>query len=358
MRTEDFDYPLPEELIAQQPAEPRDSARMLVLHRETGKIEHRVFRDIVDYLGPNDVLIRNDTRVVPARLRGRKQTGGKVEALLLRRHTGFFLPLRMGHGEGEIWEALVRPAGRLHSGSIITFDAGVEAEIVAEQEEGTRLLRFPEGSAPDRLGETPLPPYIHEPVSDPERYQTVYAREPGSAAAPTAGLHFTPGLLERLQVQGVDVVSLTLHIGLDTFRPVRHDDPREHGIHQEFYQLIPEAAARLTSGAQRGKRFICTGTTSVRALEDAVLRSEWRPDLPRKEQPSVRPYAGMTGLYILPGHHFLAVETLITNFHLPRTTLLMLVSAFAGRDTILNAYHEAIRERYRFYSFGDALLIL
>lgn len=338
MRTSDFDYPLPSELIAQTPAEPRDSARLLVVHRHTRQLEHRVFRDIGEYLGPSDVLIRNDTRVVPARLRGHKAgTGGKVEALLLRPH------------EGVVWEALVKPAGRLRIGSLIEFGP-VVAEVLEALPEGTRLLRFPEGSSPERMGETPLPPYIHEPVGDPERYQTVYAREPGSAAAPTAGLHFTPSLLEDLQAKGIEVVSLTLHIGLDTFRPVRHEDPREHGIHQEFYHLDTEAAAKLTDAAHAGKRLVCVGTTSVRALEDAARRSPHRGGF--------QPYAGTTGLYVLPGFEFRAAGAVITNFHLPRTTLLMLVSAFAGRELILRAYEEAVRLRYRFYSFGDALLIL
>ena len=333
MRTSDFDYPLPAELIAQTPAEPRDSARLLVIHRNSGELEHRVFRDLGEYLRPNDVLVRNDTRVVPARLRGRKAgTGGKVEALLLRPR------------EPTVWEALVKPAGRIKPGHFIEFGS-VTAEVVEALPEGTRLLRFPQGVSPDHMGETPLPPYIHEPVADPERYQTVYAREPGSAAAPTAGLHFTPELLAKLQACGVEVVSLTLHIGLDTFRPVRHEDPREHGIHQEFYHLDTDAAARLVEARQAGKRLVCVGTTSVRALEDAARRS-------------FEPYAGLTGLYILPGFEFKAAGAMITNFHLPRTTLLMLVSAFAGRDLILRAYQEAARLRYRFYSFGDALLIL
>ncbi len=384
VRTSDFDYPLPAELIAQKPAEPRDSARLLIVHRDTGKLEHRVFRDITDYLGPNDVLIRNDTRVVPARLRGRKVgTNGKVEVLLLRRHPG---AMPVSHDD-NVWEALVRPAGRLRPGHRIEFemaqpcagaqprmpvlhagsevpstgpvpragDGPLNAEVIGASGEGTRLLRFPDGTALERWGETPLPPYIREPIPDPERYQTVYAREPGSAAAPTAGLHFTPELLTRLQAQGVEIISLTLHIGLDTFRPVRQEDPREHGIHKEFYHLTAEAAQGVTAAAQAGKRLVCVGTTSVRAMEDAARRAGWGPG---GRSTGVRPFAGFTGLYILPGFEFLAVDALITNFHLPRTTLLMLVSAFAGRDLVLRAYDEAVRLRYRFYSFGDALLIL
>lgn len=354
MKTSDFDYKLPRELIAQTPAEPRDSSRLLVLHRASGDIEHRMFRDILEYLRPGDVLLRNDSRVVPARLRGRKAgTGGAVEALLLRKT------------DDETWEALVRPARRLRKGEPLLFTdqrSGevVEARISDARTEGTRLLRFPAGTAPEMMGEVPLPPYIQTPLSDPERYQTVYARERGSAAAPTAGLHFTPELLRQAEQMGAEILSVTLHIGLDTFRPVRHDDPREHGIHQEFYSLTDETARALTRAARDAtqRRIICVGTTSVRSLEDALRRSGWRQDAQRGEQPPVQAYTGLTGLYVLPGFAFLGVDALLTNFHLPRTTLLMLVSAFAGRDRVLAAYREAIAQRYRFYSFGDALLVV
>lgn len=350
LRTSDFDYQLPAELIAQTPAEPRDSARLLVLHGNSGLREHRTFRDIPDYLRPGDLLVRNDSRVIPARLRGARPTGGRVEALLLRRDGP------------DTWEALVRPARRVQPGTVIRFQPSrggpeIPANVVAVQPEGTRLLRFPPDSHPEHAGEVPLPPYIQTPLADPDRYQTVYAREEGSAAAPTAGLHFTPELLERIQAAGVEVLSITLHIGLDTFRPVRQEDPRQHGIHQELYELSPETADGLTRAAAEGRRVIAVGTTSVRALEDVARRSGWRPDVSRGQQPPVMPYSGPTGLYILPGHRFLAVDALLTNFHLPRTTLLMLVSAFAGRERVLDAYREAIRLRYRFYSFGDALLI-
>ncbi|MBI2888242.1 MAG: tRNA preQ1(34) S-adenosylmethionine ribosyltransferase-isomerase QueA [Chloroflexi bacterium] len=352
MRTADFDYPLPAELIAQTPAEPRDSSRLLVVRRRSGALEHRIFRDICDYLQPGDVLLRNDTRVIAARLWGEKaDSGGKVEALLLR------------PAAASAWEALVRPANRLRLGSRILFRnsaAGdtLEARIIAVKQEGTRVLEFPPGADPERLGEMPLPPYIHGALDDPERYQTVYAREKGSAAAPTAGLHFTPELLARLEAKGVELLSLTLHVGLDTFRPVRQGDPQQHRIHQEFYRLTPEVALRLTAAAQEGRRVVCVGTTSVRAIEDAARRSGWSASSPRPHQPPLLPYQGLTGLYILPGHPFLAVDALLTNFHLPHTTLLMLVSAFAGREQVLAAYEEAIRHRYRFYSFGDALLFL
>ena len=352
MRTQDFDYTLPPDLIAQTPAEPRDSSRLMVVRRADASLEHRVFRDIQEYLKPGDVLLRNDTRVIPARLYGRRLgSGGRVEALLLRRETS------------DTWEALVRPASRLHQGSRIFFederDGGqIEAQIVEMKEEGTRLLRFPQGATPEHMGQIPLPPYIHSPLADPERYQTVYAQEEGSAAAPTAGLHFTPELLAHLETQGIEILSITLHVGIDTFRPVRQADPREHRIHQEFYRFSAAVAQRLTDAARQGRRVVCVGTTSVRALEDAVRRSGWCAEVPREQQPPVQSYTGLTGLYILPGHSFLAVDALLTNFHLPRTTLLMLVAAFAGRELILQAYQEAIRQRYRFYSFGDALLLL
>jgi len=352
VRTSDFDYELPLELIAQTPAEPRDNSRLLVVHRDTGALEHRVFRDIGEYLRPGDVLVRNDTRVVPARLLGeRPGTGGRVQALLLRQ------------AAPDVWEALVKPSARLRAGAPIHFrptngGPAVEATVEAVLAEGTRLLRFPPGVSPQYLGEAPLPPYITAPLASPDRYQTVYAREEGSAAAPTAGLHFTSHLLANLEAKGVEVVSVTLHVGLDTFRPVRHDDPREHGIHTEHYTLAPEAADRLTAAAREGRRVIAVGTTSVRSLEDAVRRSGWQPGIDRSAQPSVQAYIGPTSLYLLPGSPFLQVDAMITNFHLPRTTLLMLVSAFAGRERMLHAYAEAVRLRYRFYSFGDALLLV
>ncbi|MSQ27967.1 MAG: tRNA preQ1(34) S-adenosylmethionine ribosyltransferase-isomerase QueA [Dehalococcoidia bacterium] len=353
MRTADFDYLLPEHSIAQHPVEPRDSARLLVMHRSSGVLEHRTFHDLVEYLHPGDVLVRNDSRVLRARLLGRRPgSGGRVEALLLREA-----------GAPGVWEVLLKPTGRLKPGSPILFNdghSGVEIEALLEEggSVGTRLLRFPSGADPERFGSTPLPPYIHEALSDPERYQTVYAREPGSAAAPTAGLHFTQSLLDEVEAKGVRVVSVTLHVGLDTFRPVREDDPSEHGMHREFYELSAGAASMLSAAAAGGGRFVCVGTTSVRSLEDAVERSGWDPVSSRAGQPPVAPYAGFTGKYILPGYQFRAVDALVTNFHLPKTTLLMLVSAFAGRERVLDAYKQAIRLGYRFYSFGDAMLLL
>ena len=350
MKTSDFDYALPTELIAQKPVEPRDSSRLLVVSRSDGKVAHHTFRDVVTLLQPGDVLVLNDSRVVPARLRGKRVgSGGAVEALLLRRE-----------GPG-VWEALVRPANRLRAGARVLFSDSrtgeeVEAEVEAILAEGTRLLRFPPDVAPEHMGEVPLPPYIHERLTDPERYQTVYAQEEGSAAAPTAGLHFSPELLQTLAAKGVELAQVTLHVGLDTFRPVRHEDPQEHGIHKEFYRLSEAVAGQLTRAVREGRRIVCVGTTAVRSVEDAVRRSGWSRERARREQPPVLPYEGLTGLYILPGHHFLAVDALITNFHLPRTTLLMLVCAFAGKEHVLAAYSEAVRLRYRFYSFGDALL--
>ncbi len=341
MRTSDFDYELPEELIAQHPVEPRDAARLLVLHRADGRIEHRIFREIGAYLRPGDLLVVNDTRVLRARLRGRLvTTGGAVEALLLR-----------DLGEGR-WEALVRPGRRLRPGRRAEFTGAagsVEAEVEAVLEGGERVLRFPMGVDPQAFGETPLPPYIHEPLTDAERYQTVYAREPGSAAAPTAGLHFTPRLLEELQAGGVELVTITLHIGPGTFRPVSVEDPRQHPMHAEYYRISQAAAQAITAARARGGRVVCVGTTTVRVLEQAALDAGDGPLTARE---------GWTRLFILPGHQFRLTDALITNFHLPRSTLLMLVSALAGRDLILRAYREAVAQRYRFYSFGDAMLIL
>lgn len=342
MRTDDFLFDLPPELIAQTPAEPRDAARLMVVHRQNGTIDHRHFRDISDYLRPRDLLVMNDTRVLRARLRGHLTgSGGAVEALLLR-----------DLGDGR-WEALVRPGRRLQTGRRVTFAAGnatVDAEVAEVLAGGERVLRFPAGVDPDRFGETPLPPYITQPVADAERYQTVYAREPGSAAAPTAGLHFTPALLDNLGQAGVERATVTLHIGPGTFRPVQVDDPREHPMHSEFYRLPPETITAIEQTRRDGGRIVATGTTSVRVLEQAGQDAERASGLTAAE--------GWTDILILPGYRFHLVDALITNFHLPRSTLLMLVSALAGRDLILRAYREAVERRYHFYSFGDAMLIL
>ncbi len=339
MRTTDFDYDLPEAYIAQEPVEPRDSARLMVLDRATGEITHAVFREIGRFLRPGDLLVANQTRVIPARLFARKPTGGKVEILLLRREA----PAQ--------WQALVRGRG-LVAGKRLLLANDLEAEIVAVLDGPLRRIRFtrPLDDTLDRLGKVPLPPYIRRPLEDPERYQTVFAREAGSAAAPTAGLHFTPRLLEELRTQGVGFATVTLHVGLDTFAPVKEDDPREHKIHTEWCEVSAETAAAINRTRAAGGRIIAVGTTSVRTLETAARRA--RPG------EVVSPWAGDTDLFILPGFRFLAVDAMITNFHLPKSTLLMLVSAFAGRERILGAYEVAKQEGYRFFSFGDAMLIL
>ncbi|MBW7919112.1 MAG: tRNA preQ1(34) S-adenosylmethionine ribosyltransferase-isomerase QueA [Anaerolineales bacterium] len=336
MYTSDFDYNLPESSIAQTPAEPRDSSRLLVLHRQGGKLEHRIFREVTEYLRAGDLLVLNQTRVIPARLFARKSTGGRVELLLLRRR------------DLLTWEALVGGKG-LRIARKVKVEDGPEAEIVELLNGSERLVRFSEPIEPyfPKVGHVPLPPYIHEELKDPERYQTVYARESGSAAAPTAGLHFTPRLLDELQGRGVKIAYVTLHVGLDTFAPVNEDDPAEHRIHTEWCEL-PQAAADAVNETKRlGGRVIAVGTTSVRTLETAA-----------NLQSPISAYSGPTSLFILPGYQFKIVDAMITNFHLPKSTLIMLVSAFAGREKILETYQLAVREGYRFYSFGDAMLIL
>lgn len=361
MKTFDFDYHLPESSIAQTPIEPRDASRLLVLHRETGELEHRIFRDIGDYLGAGDLLVLNQTRVIPARVYARKETGGRVELLLLRRR------------DTLTWEALVGGKGlrvgkkvflesddSSHRKIPTSGDVGVRAEILEILDGSERLIRFSEPIEPyfPKVGNMPLPPYIHEKLNDPERYQTVYAREPGSAAAPTAGLHFTPRLLEELQVKGVKIAYVTLHVGLDTFAPVTEDHPEEHKIHSEWCELSQETAELINQTKQSGGRVIAVGTTSVRTLESAAIANR-KSEIAKSDNCSlIAAYAGPTSLYILPGYQFKIVDAMITNFHLPKSTLIMLVSAFAGREKILETYQTAIREGYRFYSFGDAMLIL
>jgi len=341
MKTSDFDYHLPESSIAQTPAEPRDSSRLLVLHRDNGELEHRIFRDVTDYLNAGDLLVVNQTRVIPARIYARKQTGGRVELLLLRRR------------DALTWEALVGGKG-LRVSTIVRVEDGPEAEILEILEGSERLIKFSEPIETyfSKVGNVPLPPYIHEKLDDPERYQTVYAKEPGSAAAPTAGLHFTPRLLEELHVKGIRIAYVTLHVGLDTFAPVNEENPEEHVIHTEWCELSQETADAINETRTRGGRVIAVGTTSVRTLESAAnLHS------PISNSP-ILSFTGPTSLYILPGYQFKIVDVMITNFHLPKSTLLMLVSAFAGREKILETYKTAIEEGYRFYSFGDAMLIV
>jgi len=355
METSQFDYTLPQVLIAQTPVEPRDSSRLMVVHRETGQIEHRTFRDIGEYLRPGDLLILNQTRVIPARLFGRKAgTGGKVEVLLLHRQ------------DDRTWEALVR-GKKLRPGTRIELKppAGsnlgksvIPAEIVSETESGGRLIRFEQPVEPllDDLGTIPLPPYIHQPLADPERYQTVYGRIEGSVAASTAGLHFTPELLMELRGMGVDMAFITLQIGLDTFRPVKEERVEDHQIHTEWTELTAPVAEQINRAKLEGRRIIAVGTTAVRALESAA--GGCGPEGEVCGWQTVSAYSGSTDLFIYPGYEFRAVDAMVTNFHLPRSTLLMLVSAFAGRDLIFEAYRQAIERRYRFFSFGDAMLLL
>ena len=339
MRTDDFDYFLPPERIAQTPVEPRHASRLLVVNRASDQLEHRHFWEVGDYLRPGDLLVVNHTRVLPARIFARKPTGGKVEILLLRQE------------EEQVWEALVG-GKRVTAGLSLQLEDGASVKVEAVLDGSRRRLRFEGPVQPylERHGQMPLPPYIHTPLGNPERYQTVYAAQPGSAAAPTAGLHFTPELMDALRAKGVGFATVTLHVGLDTFAPVTEDDPQEHVIHTEWCQLTPETAAQIEAARQAGGRVIAVGTTSVRTLESAA-----RAAGPGQ---SVAAYSGPTDLFILPGYKFRAVDAMITNFHLPRSTLLMLVSAFAGRERMLAAYAEAVRLEYRFFSFGDAMLIV
>ncbi len=342
MRLDQFDYVLPPELIAQSPADPRDAARLMVVYRDRAHLEHRTFRDLPVYLRPGDVLVLNDTRVLPARLRARKATGGMVEVLLVR-------PLH-----SQVWEALIRPSRRVRDGARLTFARGLIGTVGEARPDGVRVITFAsDQSVLDlirEIGELPLPPYIHEPLRSADAYQTVYATVEGAIAAPTAGLHFTPTLLDRIRALGVRVVTLTMHIGPGTFRPVSNDDVAGHRMDAEWYQVSPEAAAAINAVRARsltGGRVVVVGTSAVRALETVA-----------NDDGTVRPGQGWTDLFIYPGFRFRATDILVTNFHLPRTTLLLLVSAFAGRELILHAYDEAIRRRYRFYSFGDAMTIL
>jgi len=342
MRTGDFDYALPPELIAQSPIEPRDHSRLMVLDRAKQTICHKHFYQLPGLLQPGDVLVFNDTRVIPARLYARKDTGAKLEVLLLQ---------KLGPGE---WQTLVKPAKRLSVGSRLIIPgsgdtAGTEAAVIKEQEAGIRVIRFANDNLLASLGNIPLPPYIHERLTDPERYQTVYSRIEGSAAAPTAGLHFTPGLLKELEERKIQCVFVTLHVGLDTFQPVREDDPHEHRIHREFGIVSPEAGEAIARAKREGRRIVCVGTTSTRLVEATAGVNV----LDQSDG-----FSGWVDLFIMPGYQYRVTDALITNFHLPRTTLIMLVSAFAGREFILKAYDEAIRQDYRFYSFGDAMLIL
>jgi len=348
VKTSDFAYSLPLELIAQTPIEPRDQSRLMVLNRSDSSIEHRKFFEITDYLQAGDVLLFNDSRVIPARLNGRKiDSGGRVEILLLRRLDTY------------AWETLVKPGKRVNIGTMIeiTSDSVVdnrhEAKLLAKVTElrqgGIKVISFSDETLLPKLGKIPLPPYIHTPLTRPERYQTVYANEAGSVAAPTAGLHFTPELLSDIERKGVHCLFVTLHIGLDTFRPVREDDPLEHPIYREYGVLRQEVASQLSQARAERRRIICVGTTTVRLIEQVAQNSNTA---------ILEPLGGWVSLFILPGYQFRVVDALITNFHLPKSTLLMLVTAFTGKDFINRAYEEATALRYRFYSFGDAMLIV
>ena len=341
LTTEDFDFELPEELIAQTPLSDRSSSRLLVVDRETGKFEDKHFYNIIDELAPGDALVMNDTRVLPARIYGEKQeTGAHLEILLLN------------NIEGDTWETLIKPAKRAKVGTKITFgDGRLKAVVEEELDHGGRIIRFQYKGIfleiLESLGEMPLPPYIKERLEDPDRYQTVYAKENGSAAAPTAGLHFTPELLEQIAAKGVKLVYLTLHVGLGTFRPVSVDNIADHEMHSEFYRLTEEAAAQLNEVRANGGKIVAVGTTSIRTLETIGTKFDGQ----------IKADSGWTSIFITPGYQFKIVEAFSTNFHLPKSTLVMLVSAFAGRDLTLSAYQHAIDERYRFFSFGDAMFL-
>lgn len=340
MDLKDFNYDLPEELIAQDPLEDRSSSRLMVLHKDTGRIEHKIFRDIIDYLNPGDCLVINDTKVIPARLMGIKEdTGAAIEVLLLKRNAD------------DVWECLVKPGKKARTGARIVFGEGLlVGEIVDVIEDGNRMIKFHyEGifeEILDKLGQMPLPPYITHKLQDKNRYQTVYAKNEGSAAAPTAGLHFTKELLEKIKEKGVNVVSITLHVGLGTFRPVKADKIEEHHMHTETFNISKEAADTINRTRAAGGRVIAVGTTSCRTLESAAA-----------DDGTIPARSGDTDIFIYPGYKFKAIDCLITNFHLPESTLIMLVSALAGRDNIMNAYETAVKERYRFFSFGDAMFI-
>lgn len=340
MELSEFNYDLPQELIAQVPIKNRDESRLLILDRSTQTLEDKIFRDIIDYLEPGDCLVRNNTKVIPARLYGKKDTGANVEFVLLK------------NIEGDIWEAMVRPGNKLHIGAKVIFGDGLlTAEILDTTEDGTRKVKFTYdgifNEILDQIGLMPLPPYIHESLKDNDRYQTVYAKYEGSAAAPTAGLHFTPELLKKIEEKGIDIANVTLHVGIGTFRPVKETNIEDHHMHTEHYYIKQEDADKINKAKLAGKRVIAVGTTSCRTLETIA----------DPKTGMVNACEGDTGIYIYPGYKFKCIDGLITNFHLPESTLIMLVSAFAGKDYIMKAYKHAVDEKYKFFSFGDAMLI-
>lgn len=339
MKVSEFNYDLPEELIAQVPIKNRDESRLMVVNREKRTIEHKTFKDIIDYLEPGDCLVRNNTKVIPARLYGKKETGANVEFLLLN------------NIEGDIWESIVRPGNKLHVGTKVIFGDGLlEAEILDIMPGGTRKVKFNYqgifNEILDQIGLMPLPPYIHETLKDKDRYQTVYAKYDGSAAAPTAGLHFTNELLEKIKEKGIEIANVTLHVGIGTFRPVKEDEVEKHDMHTEHYYIKKEDADKINNAKENGKRIISVGTTSCRVLETVA-----------DENGLVKEIEGDTNIFIYPGYKFKCVDNLITNFHLPQSTLLMLVSALSDKDFMLEAYKEAVKDKYRFFSFGDAMYI-
>ena len=339
MKVSEFNYDLPEELIAQVPIKNRDESRLMVANREKRTIEHKTFKDIIDYLEPGDCLVRNNTKVIPARLYGKKETGANVEFLLLN------------NIEGDIWESIVRPGNKLHVGTKVIFGDGLlEAEILDIMPGGTRKVKFSYqgifNEILDQIGLMPLPPYIHETLKDKDRYQTVYAKYDGSAAAPTAGLHFTNELLEKIKEKGIEIANVTLHVGIGTFRPVKEDEVEKHDMHTEHYYIKKEDADKINNAKKNGKRIISVGTTSCRVLETVA-----------DENGLVKEIEGDTNIFIYPGYKFKCVDNLITNFHLPQSTLLMLVSALSDKDFMLEAYKEAVKDKYRFFSFGDAMYI-
>ena len=340
MKVTEFDYELPEELIAQTPIEKRDESRLMFLNRKEHTIEHKTFKDIIDYLEPGDCLVRNNTKVIPARIYGKKETGANIEFLLLN------------NIEGDIWETIVRPGNKLHIGTKVIFGDGIlTAEILDTMPGGTRKVLFTyEGifnEILDKIGLMPLPPYIHEELKEKDRYQTVYAKYEGSAAAPTAGLHFTKELLEKIEQKGIDIANVTLHVGIGTFRPVKEDTVEAHEMHSEHFYIKQEDCDKINKAKKNGKRVIAVGTTSCRVLETIA----------NQEDGTVEPIENDTQIFIYPGYKFKCIDGLITNFHLPQSTLLMLVSALAGKDYIMKAYNEAVKEKYKFFSFGDAMFI-
>ena len=340
MKVSEFNYELPEELIAQVPIEKRDESRLMILDRKNKTIEHKIFKDIIDYLKPGDVLVRNNTKVIPARLYGKKETGANVEFVLLNRI------------DGDIWETIVRPGNKLHEGTKVIFGDGLlEAKILEVMQGGTRKVQFKYNGIfneiLDKIGLMPLPPYIHEELKQKDRYQTVYAKYEGSAAAPTAGLHFTPELLEKIKEKGVKIANVTLHVGIGTFRPVKVENIEEHDMHSEHFYIKQEDVDIINAAKKQGDRIIAIGTTSCRVLESIA-----------DENGFVKQIEEDTNIFIYPGYRFRCIDGLITNFHLPESTLLMLVSALAGKDYIMKAYNEAVKEKYRFFSFGDAMCIL